>query len=157
MFECGLNCAASTGQSVSHHVGGWFSSFLLCRFAKALANAKLALRLNDAETPVLAVHVKHAAPCAPHLAWGRKRTCDPLKTYLNNARAMVLRRLARSCSGVTRETRLNGSHLSRSLHTLSIVSLDEVRSACAGVQTRVGDPCSVALSRHESSTQHSPV
>ncbi|KAL1528886.1 hypothetical protein AB1Y20_010209 [Prymnesium parvum] len=52
------------------------------RVRRAASAARRRLGLEGAPPPVLALHVRHATPCAPRLAWGRRRTCDPLDAYL---------------------------------------------------------------------------
>ena len=49
---------------------------------RALAIARRRIGLDTTPQPVLALHIRSPAPCEPHLAWGRKRTSDPLSAYL---------------------------------------------------------------------------
>ena len=59
------------------------------RVALALSAARKQLRLVDAPQPILALHVRRPAPCSPHLAWGRRRACDPLSAYMPSVRRLV--------------------------------------------------------------------
>ena len=34
------------------------------------------------DAPILGVHVRRAEPCSPYIVLGRKRTCDPLESYV---------------------------------------------------------------------------
>ena len=59
------------------------------RTKRAVAAARRKLGLDVAPKPILALHVRNPAPCKPHLAWGRKRTCDPLSAYMPSVHRLV--------------------------------------------------------------------